>query len=152
MNVLYPVGLDGRWQPCNQAGNQETWILVLVLSLFSSVTLDKAWLFEPLLFSSVKIYLIYLFGPLLESIYIKLQGIDEWSHLKVNLNQIVYQFGRVHDVICWFNFYHSLFCWLSLAGIDNVFFYLSSILWSVCLQPTPCTHCANNKRESMKTL
>lgn len=60
--------------------------------------------------------------------------------------------GRVHDVICWFTFHHSLFCWLSLAGIDNVFFYLSLILCSVCLQPTLSTHCANSRRESMKTL
>ena len=54
MNVLSPVGLKGRQQHCNQAGKQETWFLALVLSLISSVTLDKASFFEPSLFSSVE--------------------------------------------------------------------------------------------------
>ena len=63
MNVLCPVGLNGKWQHCNQAENEHTCILVLVLSLLSSVTLDKARHFEPLHFSSVKTYLILRLCP-----------------------------------------------------------------------------------------
>lgn len=57
MNVLSP-GIKREMAALEPAENQDIWILVLVLSLLSSVTLDKALLFEPLYFSSVEAYLI----------------------------------------------------------------------------------------------